>query len=200
MTTADSPEREHDGPEGEDPAYAHVVAVADDLFYTHGIRAVTMRYVRDEAGIPLKRLYRMFPSKEVLVAASLRRRDETARTAIQERVDAAENPTEKVLAVFDFLNDWFHQPGFRGCVFVDAFGQLGGTSPEVHDVVVRHKRSLRDLVIRAVEEMGVPNAPVVGAQLAVLVDGAMAHATIAGDPDAARYAQRAARTVLNSGE
>src|SRR5690242_6023198 len=48
---------------------------AEELFYAHGIQAVGMDRIRERSQVPLKRLYRVFPAKEALVAAYLERRD-----------------------------------------------------------------------------------------------------------------------------
>lgn len=182
-------------PEAE---HAHVVAVADELFYTHGVQAVTMRRVRDASGVPLKRLYRIFPSKDSLLAACLIRRDLTARTAIGERIDALDDPVAKALCPFDFLNDWFRQPDFHGCMFAAAFGEVGAAAPNVVTAVQKHKQAMRDLLTELVAKTGVRDAESAGAQLAVLFDGAMAIATFAGDSDAALHARRAAQSVLDT--
>ncbi|NBE53260.1 TetR/AcrR family transcriptional regulator [Streptomyces boluensis] len=182
----------------DDDAVSHVVAVADDLFFTHGVHAVTMQRIRAEAGVPLKKLYAMFPSKDELLAACLQRRDQIARTGLRERASGALSPVERVLSVFDFLDDWFHQPGFHGCVFAGAFGEAGAAAPVVTAAVQAHKRSLLELLTELVAEAGPPDAEAVGAQLAVLFDGAMAVATFTGDTDAARHARHAARAVLDA--
>ncbi|WP_306319096.1 MULTISPECIES: TetR/AcrR family transcriptional regulator [unclassified Streptomyces] len=182
----------------QDDPRAHVVEVADDLFYTHGVHAVTMRRVRDESGVPLKRLYQMFPSKDLLLAACLDRRDQVARTAIGQRVGSIDDPLAKVLGPFDFLHDWFHQPGFRGCVFAGAFGEVGAAAPIVVTAVQTHKQALRTLLTDLVEGAGLRNPVAIGAQLAVLFDGAMALATFAGDVDAALHARQAAQAVLRA--
>lgn len=182
----------------DDDSVSHVVAVADDLFFTLGVHAVTMQRIRSEAGVPLKKLYGMFPSKDMLLAACLRRRDHTARTALAARAESVDDPVERVLSVFDFLDDWFHQPGFHGCVFAGAFGESGAAAPIVAHAVQAHKRNLRELLTGLVARAGTHEAEAVGAQLAVLFEGAMAMATFTGDRDAARHARHAARTVLDA--
>ena len=47
----------------------HVLDVAYDLFYWHGIRATGVDRVAAEAGIAPTALYRLFPSKDALVAS-----------------------------------------------------------------------------------------------------------------------------------
>ncbi|MDI3404991.1 TetR/AcrR family transcriptional regulator [Streptomyces cavernicola] len=180
----------------DDEPLAHVVAVADELFFTYGVHAVTMQRIRSEAGVPLKKLYGMFPSKDALLAACLERRDVIARSALADRAEKSDDPVERVLSVFDFLDDWFRQPGFHGCVFAGAFGEAGAAAPVVVSAVQAHKQSLRELVTGLVARTEVRHPDAVGAQLAVLFDGAMALATFTGDTDAARHAREAAQTVL----
>src|SRR5438477_2960801 len=54
----------------------HVLEVANELFYTHGIRAVGIDRIAEAAQITVATLYRLFGSKEGLVAAYLRRADQ----------------------------------------------------------------------------------------------------------------------------
>jgi AcrR family transcriptional regulator len=49
----------------------HIVRVADQLFYERGIHAVGMDAIRTAAGVPLKRLYAEFASKDALLAEVL---------------------------------------------------------------------------------------------------------------------------------
>ncbi len=52
-----------------------VLLAAERLYYARGIHAVGMDEVKAEAGVSLKRLYQLYPAKEQLVDAYLRRRD-----------------------------------------------------------------------------------------------------------------------------
>ena len=53
-----------------------VIAAADRLFYEHGFRAVGMATLRSSAGVSLKHLYVLFPSKEAIILAVLEHRHE----------------------------------------------------------------------------------------------------------------------------
>ena len=56
-----------------DDARTAVLEAADELFYARGVQAVGMDAVRTAAGIPLKRMYALFPSKadNILTAFSV---------------------------------------------------------------------------------------------------------------------------------
>src|SRR5687768_3528330 len=119
----------------DETAHTLVLDAADRLFYEQGIRAVGMDQVRDDSGVSLKRLYKMFPAKEQLAEAVLRRRDRSFRQALADHVATVPDPTVALLGVFDFLYDWFTEPDFRGCPFINAYGEMSAVSEPVTSAV-----------------------------------------------------------------
>ncbi len=179
-----------------DPARDSVVEAADRLFYAHGVQAVGMDRVRDEAGVSLKRIYSLFPSKDDLVLAVLNRRRGMWDAGIASHAENATSPRDKILAVFDFLDAWFRQPDFHGCAFINVFAELGPSSPRASRTVQAHKRAFQRYLTRLVAELGADKA--VATQIAILVEGAQTTAAIAGRPDAARQARAAAAVLLDT--
>jgi AcrR family transcriptional regulator len=175
---------------------ARVVDAADALFYARGIRAVGMDDVRTEAGVSLKRLYSLFPGKDSLVLEVLRKRHAMWTDGLTAAVDATEGAREKLLAVYDYLAEWFAEDTFRGCGFINAFGELGPTSPEVAAYAREHKHSFQDQLARLVEGAGVDAA--LAPQLAILAEGAQTTAAIEGSPEAALHARKAAETLIEA--
>jgi AcrR family transcriptional regulator len=175
-----------------------VVDAADALFYSRGIRAVGMDDVRTAAGVSLKRLYALFPGKDSLVLAVLRKRHSMWTNGLTAAVNAREDPEEKLLAVYDYLADWFAEDSFRGCGFINAFGELGPTSPEVAAYAREHKRAFQKQLAELVAGAGVD--PALAPQLAILAEGAQTTAAIEGSPDAATHARRAAETLIAAAE
>ncbi|MFU9037825.1 MULTISPECIES: TetR/AcrR family transcriptional regulator [Streptomyces] len=135
--------RQEEARTAQDEARARILDAAEELFYGRGVQAVGMDELRAAAGVSLKRLYQCFPAKQDLVEAYLRRRDARWRAALAEYVDAhGEGPEGRVLAVFDRLAEWFAEPDFRGCAFLNSFGELGATSEEVARAAREHKQAL----------------------------------------------------------
>ncbi|OII36488.1 TetR family transcriptional regulator [Curtobacterium sp. MMLR14_010] len=179
---------------------AHITAVADELFYTRGIQAVGMDQIRTAAGVSLKKLYAAFPGKEQLIAAVLAGRHDYWERGIGQAVDAATSPRDKLLAMYDFLETWFGDDTFRGCGFINAFGELGATSPAVAEIARAHKdsfqRYVEGLALQAVPDRA--RAEELAAQLALLAEGAQTTAAIAGDTAPARHARLAAATLIDA--
>ena len=171
-----------------------IVAAADALFYARGIQAVGMDEVRTAAGVSLKRLYAEFPSKEQLVLAVLASRHRQWESGLAQAAAGLEDPRQRLLAVFDFLEAWFRDDTFRGCGFVNAFGELGATSPAVAGAVREHKQSFQDDIARLAVQAGADES--LGSQLALLAEGAQTTAAIAGRADAAEQARRAADVLV----
>ncbi|MFC5145993.1 TetR/AcrR family transcriptional regulator [Streptomyces aureoversilis] len=179
-------------------ADGRLLDAAESLFYEHGVQAVGMDRIRAASGVSLKRLYQRFPSKEVLVEAYLRRRDERWRGALAAYVAACPSVAARPLAVFDWLEEWFGEPDFRGCAFINAYGELGTGSPAVAEAVRDHKAEVLRYLTGLVRDAGVPEPGPVAEQLAVLTDGAITTAAVTGAPGAARRGREAAAVLLEA--
>jgi AcrR family transcriptional regulator len=180
----------------DETAQTLVLDAADRLFYEHGIRAVGMDRVRDDSGVSLKRLYRMFPAKEQLAEAVLRRRDLAFQRALADYVADLGDPRSRILGVFDFLYEWFSEPDYRGCPFINAYGEMSSVSPSVTAAVSAQKRALSTFLAELVARAGAPEA--VAEQLFILANGAMVAAAVLESPAPAQQARRAAEILLEN--
>lgn len=184
-------------PLDHDEARERLLAAAEALYYARGIHAVGMDEVRDRAGVSLARLYRLFPSKAHLVAGYLRARDERWRARLAGWVDAHvpadAGPRARLLAVFDWLARWFAEPDYRGCAFINAWGEIGAADDLVAAAVREHKELFRDYLVDLAGDLDDPVA--VAEQIQTLAEGAMVTSAILGGQAAAR-ARTAAEAVL----
>src|SRR5262245_45164075 len=97
----------------DDAIRDRILAAADRLYNARGIQAVGMDALRAEAGVPLKRLYRLFPSKEAIVEEVLRGRHQRWNALVEAAV-ARGDARQRLLAVYDMLARWFADDDFRG--------------------------------------------------------------------------------------
>jgi len=195
MTSSDLPETAaHTAPQAG--IRDTVVDAADRLFYEKGIQQVGMDELRAEAGVSLKRLYAEFDGKDAIVLEVLRRRHAMWVRGIDEAVDRRSGGHEKLLGIFDFLATWFATDDFRGCAFINAFGELGGTSERVAQAAREHKQSFQTYVDGLVAEIGAPEA--LARQLVLLAEGAQTTSAITGDPTAAQHAREAAEVLITA--
>lgn len=182
--------------EGDDELRERIIEAADGLFYARGIQSVGIDAVREAAGVSLKRMYALIGSKEALVVAVLRHRQAIWRAGIDEARGGTGDARERLLSMFDFLDAWFGDPAFRGCGFINAFGEMGATVPAVSDLVREQKAGFRDDVVALVESAG--GTREVGVQIALLAEGAQATAAILGPDGVVEAARAAAATLLDA--
>jgi AcrR family transcriptional regulator len=174
-----------------------ILAAADELYYRKGYAAVGMDELRAAAGVSLRRLYALFPSKTDIVTAVLARKHGERESGLTGAVaDAGADPRDRLLAVYGYLEDWFCTDDFRGCAFINAFGELGGTNPEVAKIVRDHKASFQAYMAGLVVAAGAPAS--LAAQLSILAEGAQSTAAIAADPQVAVQARNAAEVLIDA--
>lgn len=178
----------------DETARRQLIESADRLFYSRGVQAVGMDAVRAEAGVSLKRIYALFPSKDELVTAVLQHRTEIWNDGIASTAADVPDPKGKLLAIFDFLDRWFREPDFRGCAFINVFGELGAASEGAAAAVRRQKRSFADYVDGLVREADLSKE--LGPQIVLLAEGAQTSAAILEDPEVAGQARQAAEVLI----
>ncbi len=175
-----------------DPAAtrAKILDAATRLFYERGTPAVGVNEVAEAAGVSKVTLYRHFGTKDDLVAEFLRRRSDRVSAWLRGVADEAEGP-ERVLALFDALEQWFREPAFKGCALVNGAVEARGAHAAAREIAAahleRHLGLLRELT---------GDSEALARQLLVLVEGATTVAFVRGDPTAARDARAIAATLL----
>lgn len=175
----------------------HLIDVATEMFNRMGYHAVGVDQIIAEAGIAKTTLYRHFKSKDELIVEVLRRIDATSRDNMRKAIDTlASDPKQKLLASFDFLEEWFKNNAFYGCPFMSAAGEYNKRTNPVFQEVMLHKR----LVIAYFEELTRAadlNEPTrVAEEINLLFEGATAVAQINGDPATARKAKAVAILLI----
>ena len=184
-----------------------LVDAAMRVFYRYGFHSSNLDRILEEGGISRMTLYNHFKSKDEVILAALRRRDEIFRNRLMKFVDTkARTPRERLLAVFDFHEQWFAGDDFRGCMFINASAEFCEPTAPPRLVAAEHKRA----IVRYLEDLaraaGLPRPDLTAEQLNLLLEGSIVTAQVAGplhhgvhDPGApARLARDMARTLIDA--
>lgn len=178
-----------------DPARA-VLDAADTLFYERGIAGVGMADIRDAAGVSLRRLYALHPSKRDLVSAWLHDRHDRWMAWFTTGVDRrTAGGTDALVATFDALREWAASPRFRGCAFLNSIAETSEIDDEHRAIVADHKRALLDHLATLAARDHPSAPPWTAAAIGVLIDGAIVQTAVFGD-EAPILAARAAAVQL----
>jgi AcrR family transcriptional regulator len=177
-----------------------LVQKALEAFDRGGFNAVGMDLLAQETGVSKTSIYKHFRTKDDLILATLRLRDEQFRNRLVRRVEAlAKTPKERLLAIFDALGEWFQEPGFRGCMFVKAASEFQDGADPIHAACVEHKRLILNYIRAVSVAAGARNPDKLARQLGLLSEGAIIMAQLSDPKTAAQDAREAAVVLVEEG-
>ncbi|RQO60560.1 TetR family transcriptional regulator [Paucibacter sp. KBW04] len=176
--------------------YDQLLDSAMALFYRQGFHATGVDQLSQEAQLTKKTLYRYFPTKEALVQAALRQRDQCFMDGLRSRLEAVP-VAERPLSYLDFIEDWTREPGFHGCAFINAAAEYPDLADLSHAIAAEHKQGLRDYLTQVCAEAGLAEPSQAAAQLFLLGEGLTVAAQVSGpDEDLLAQARAMAAQLL----
>lgn len=180
----------------------HILDVAERLFYWDGIRATGVDTITREAGVAPTTLYRLFASKDDLVAAYVDRYATGYRQWIESLTADRNVPVrDRILAYIDGLVDNSGPESFRGCPFLMALAEYPDPESAAHASAQAVKAWVRDKLHELAGQL--PDAPpraraVVADQLALVVEGLYASTAALGTDGPARQAHSLAALIIDT--
>jgi AcrR family transcriptional regulator len=150
-----------------------ILEAATELFYAHGLRAVSAEKIIAQVGITKVTFYRHFPTKDDLIVAYLERRANWERDAIAQARQAADDVPGAFRIIAEAIGAESCSPGFRGCPFINAAAEYADPDHPVRRVVDAHRRWFRQTIANFLGEINVCDSAGVANQLVMLRDGAM---------------------------
>ena len=176
-----------------------IMNAAADLFYREGVQNVGIDRVIAESGVAKMSLYNNFKSKDALIAAWLQQRDANWREWFQKTVEKqATDPAQRLIAMFDALEEWFSQSDFRGCAFINSSVELVDPEHPGYQVAIEHQQAMFDYILQLVNAANIANPDTVAEQLLLLVEGSIVVAMMRRNPAAATHAKAAATTLIQA--
>lgn len=179
-------------------AAERLLDAASRLFYTRGVPNVGINEIIARAGVARMTFYHHFPSKDDLIKAVLERRREERAKWLARADELGSTPTDKVLAVFDLLEEWFAAPDYRGCPLVAATFELGGQLNAARPYARTHHDAVRAFFAEKLRAAGIADPEAVAAELHLLLEGATVVALVQQGSAAAAAARRAAAKLLTA--
>jgi len=178
----------------------HILAVAAERFYWDGVHATGVDAIAAGAEVAPTTLYRLFASKDDLVAAYVER----CSAAYKDRLTAASSsgtPRERILAVFDAFTAEVLSDSCRGCPFLMVLAEFPDASHPAHREAVAHKSWVRDLFYGLVSEFAV-ETPIgdpagLADELALIAEGIYGSVQSLGASGPARLGRTCAEVLLD---
>jgi AcrR family transcriptional regulator len=173
-----------------------LINAAYDLFSKHGVSQVGIDTILAKSGCAKASLYANFTTKVELAIAFLERREALwtrgwLESQIKRRAETAE---DRLLAIFDVFDGWFHKKSFEGCSFINVLLESKLDSP-VRIAAAIHLAKIRAIVRTLAEEAKLREPEKFAQAWHMLMKGSIVSAG-EGNRNAARDAKCAAHLVL----
>lgn len=179
------------------PARERILLTAHDLFYRDGIRATGIDKVIAESGVTKVTFYRHFPSKNDLVRAFLDYRHQRWMSWFTDSLQRhGGRAGGGLLPLVATMAEWFCNPIYRGCAFINTVAELGGALPDVVAICRSHKQDMA----RAIAEL-LPDGPArwqLANAAAMAIDGAIVKAQLESQGTAAEQSLQGLETLLKA--
>jgi AcrR family transcriptional regulator len=177
-----------------------IITAASKLFYDGGIRSVSMDAVAEKAGVTKRTLYYHFKSKDDLVAAYLRGRDQPNLHLFEQWFANSEGGLpEKIRGMFVKLAQSARHPKWKGCGFLRTAAELANMPGHpALKVGAAHKKKFENWMRMLFEGEGVETALPLARQIMLLMDGSFAVTLLHRDPSYMETAGDAAYLLIKS--
>ncbi|TLY52541.1 MAG: TetR/AcrR family transcriptional regulator [Gammaproteobacteria bacterium] len=157
-----------------------IFETASDLFYRHGIRAVGVDAIAQEAGTNKMSFYRSFASKDDLVAEYLRDQEKEYFAWWDEAIAPyAGNPRRQLEALFEAYLDLAKFKAkadcgcktSRGCALGNAAVEIPEDNELLGGIVHAYKTEIRRRLRKLARELGAREPDTLGDALMLLMEG-----------------------------
>ena len=173
--------------------HTHIVETASELFYRNGYNRTGINEIIAEAGIAKATLYSHFRSKQDICLAYLQLKHTTLINDLTAFCAARPSGKEQVLAVFDFLHQFFSDRDFNGCWCLRTVAEIPTDEEIIRQEIQRQKQELigfiQELIGKNLFTVDPEQHEALGRHIYLLYEGAVAESHLHQDAwpiDAAR--------------
>jgi AcrR family transcriptional regulator len=174
-----------------------ILATAAELFYKHGVRAVGVDLVVEQAGVAKTSLYRLFGTKDDLVVAFLQVMDRDFWKVWDETAERHRDDARAELdAQLEWIGERASQPDYRGCPQINIAAEYPDVDHPTRKFASNHKRELRRRLKVIAERLNSGAPDELAGQLTVLINGAFVSTSLYEPGEATALLQRAAAALI----
>jgi AcrR family transcriptional regulator len=158
---------------GEVSARERILATASELFYRDGIRAVGVDTVVERSGVSKTSLYRLFDSKDALIAAFAAEKDQLF-WVWWDGVEKQHAGDSRALleALLSGIAEKIARPLFRGCPFLNLATEFPDQNHPGRIIARDNKEEMRARLTTIVAKLGVRDPNRTASQIVLIINGA----------------------------
>lgn len=129
----------------------NIIITASSLFYQNGYNSTGINEIILESGIAKATLYNHFKSKEDLCLSYLKYMNENFLEKINKYCYSKPKGKKQILALFDFLLQFFKKEEFNGCWCIKTISELPKNNIRIRKEIQRQKNQFIEFISEIVE-------------------------------------------------
>jgi AcrR family transcriptional regulator len=131
------------------PPKEKIAATAFRLFDVQGVHLTGINQIIDESDVAKKTFYHHYPSKDDLIVDYFVEKDRIWFGRLEKHVNVpGKSPKDRLLGIFDYLEEWFSEADYCGCPFIRALSefQAENTPKSIRECINHHYAGTQKLV------------------------------------------------------
>ena len=124
----------------------HIIVTASELFYRNGYNSTGINEVIEKSEIAKATLYNHFKSKEELCISYLKYMNNNFLTNIKDYCYSKSLVKNRILSIFDFLEDFFDDKSFNGCWCIKTISELPKNDKNIRKEIQNQKSQFIALI------------------------------------------------------
>lgn len=155
-----------------------IMTTAFELFSQNGFYATGIDTILAQSKVSKRTLYKHFPSKNELILAVMDQYRENFKNDMRGLLAVDETPEQKILNIFDYINDKFKGPKFCGCLAVSAVSEFADKDAAIIQSCQKFKKWELGMFYSLAQDVGVHDPDTLSYKLFVVFEGLMSAAQV----------------------
>lgn len=123
-----------------------IIETASFLFYKKGYNSTGINEIISKAGIAKATLYNHFKSKEDICISYLQFKNTTFLADIKTFCETKPKGKQQILAIFDFLEQFFKDKNFNGCWCINTISEIPNDNVRIMTEIQSQKNLFMQLI------------------------------------------------------
>lgn len=134
------------------PARERLIDAASQLFYQKGYNSTGINEVIEKANVAKASLYAHFKTKDDLLMAYLKRKEDTFFGELMNFVEMRVQGRDQIICLFDYLLEVYREKDFRGSWSINALAEIAKDNEKLRKEIADFKERFRAYIKRLVKQ------------------------------------------------
>ncbi len=151
-----------------------IIETSFELFCSNGFNATGINIIIDKSKVSKMMMYYYFKNKEELIIEVLEFAHNIFVENVLQKVEKSKaSAKKKILSLFEILFEISKEKDLVRCVFINATAEFSDIKNPIHQVTIRHQKSIEDFIKNALKKDGFTDVKYLARTINLTLQGAL---------------------------